>query len=80
VSESAARARGLDLAETVAGNAIESDTLQPNRPPSGDRHEAIARAAYARAEQRGFESGHELEDWLEAEREIIEKEGGGSVG
>jgi Protein of unknown function (DUF2934) len=30
----------------------------------------IARAAYLRAQQRGFEPGHEVEDWLAAEAEI----------
>jgi hypothetical protein len=30
----------------------------------------IAEAAYYCAEQRGFEPGHELEDWLEAEARI----------
>lgn len=30
----------------------------------------IAAAAYFRAMQRGFEPGHELEDWLAAEAEI----------
>lgn len=34
------------------------------------RHELIAEAAYFRAEQRGFEPGHELEDWLAAESEV----------
>ena len=34
------------------------------------RTEAIAMRAYFKAEQRGFESGHELEDWVEAEAEI----------
>ena len=28
----------------------------------------IAELAYFKAEARGFEPGHELEDWLEAER------------
>lgn len=37
---------------------------------SPDRHDRIARAAYRRAQARGFEPGHDLEDWLEAEREI----------
>jgi hypothetical protein len=32
----------------------------------------IAERAYFRAEKRGFAPGHELEDWLEAEREIAE--------
>ena len=30
----------------------------------------IAEAAYYCAEKRGFETGHELEDWLEAEARI----------
>jgi hypothetical protein len=28
--------------------------------------------AYYRAEKRGFEAGHELDDWYEAESEIID--------
>lgn len=31
----------------------------------------IAEAAYYRAKERGFEPGHELEDWIEAESEIM---------
>ena len=31
---------------------------------------AIAEAAYYRAERRGFAPGHEMSDWLEAEKEI----------
>ena len=30
----------------------------------------IAEAAYHRAEKRGFEPGHELEDWLAAEAQV----------
>jgi hypothetical protein len=30
----------------------------------------VAEAAYYRAERRGFAPGMELEDWLEAEKEI----------
>lgn len=30
----------------------------------------IAEAAYFKAESRGFESGHEMEDWLNAEKEV----------
>ena len=36
---------------------------------SEERHRRISEAAYYRAQQRGFEPGHEEEDWLEAERE-----------
>ncbi len=31
----------------------------------------IAEAAYYKAESRGFTPGHEAEDWLEAEQEIM---------
>jgi len=31
---------------------------------------AVAERAYFKAERRGFAPGHELEDWLAAEREV----------
>jgi Protein of unknown function (DUF2934) len=31
----------------------------------------ISEAAYYRAKQRGFEPGHEVEDWVQAEAEVI---------
>lgn len=31
----------------------------------------VAEMAYYKAEKRGFEPGHELEDWLEAEQEYL---------
>lgn len=34
------------------------------------RRGMIAQAAYFRAKRRGFEPGHELNDWLEAEAEV----------
>jgi hypothetical protein len=42
--------------------------VKPARPPP--RQEQIAERAYFRALNRGFEPGHELEDWLAAEAEI----------
>ena len=30
----------------------------------------VAERAYGKAEKRGFEPGHEMDDWLEAEQEI----------
>jgi hypothetical protein len=35
-----------------------------------DRLDMIAEAAYYRAEKRGFEPGHEVQDWLEAEMAV----------
>ena len=37
--------------------------------PQGDR-DRIAQRAYERFEQRGGEHGRDVEDWLEAEREL----------
>ena len=57
-----------------SANRIESESLQPGSASraAGEegRHERIARAAYQRAEQRGFQPGQALDDWLDAEREI----------
>jgi hypothetical protein len=35
--------------------------------------EMIAVCAYYKAEKRGFKPGHEMDDWLEAEQEIISR-------
>ena len=44
--------------------------LVPHRLTSAERHRRICDLAYRRAEQRGFAPGGEVEDWLEAEREV----------
>jgi hypothetical protein len=44
------------------------DTINP-----AERDARIADLAYYKAESRGFEPSHELEDWFEAEREIEEE-------
>ncbi len=57
-----------------------------NSPPSFDplrfvaaatpvktREALIAEVAYFRAQSRGFEPGHEEEDWLEAEIEVDDR-------
>jgi hypothetical protein len=47
-----------------------SEEVQFTGVTSDERHHLIAVAAYYRAELRGFESGAELQDWLEAEAEV----------
>lgn len=52
--------------------------IQPSQPalldepdaPSASLEEDIAVRAYFKAEARGFEPGHDLDDWLAAESEI----------
>jgi hypothetical protein len=48
-------------------------SLRPPRRITEDRQTMIAKAAYFRAKQRNFEPGHELEDWLAAEREVDQR-------
>jgi Protein of unknown function (DUF2934) len=42
----------------------------PSAAATRSRQAEIARMAYLLSEARGFAPGHELEDWLMAEREI----------
>jgi hypothetical protein len=52
-------------ANEVVGSSVQRDLVSPE-----ERHARISRAAYSRAEQRGFDGDHTLDDWLEAEREV----------
>jgi hypothetical protein len=49
-------------------------TTNPQSAPDQPQwdEEAIARRAYELYERRGAESGHELDDWVQAERELRE--------
>ena len=44
--------------------------LVPHRLTPAERHQRICDLAYRRAEQRGFVPGGQIDDWLEAEREV----------
>jgi hypothetical protein len=53
------------------------DTVAPpaaaERVSNEERYRMIQEQAYALAEARGFEPGHEVDDWLSAERTIDER-------
>jgi hypothetical protein len=79
--------------EAETSSADESPTVAADKPEEhvpgttadaatapNDRHQLIARAAYYLAERRGYESGHELDDWLAAEREVDRGMGAPGVG
>jgi hypothetical protein len=55
--------------EPAPDKAVSAES-SPIRLQPFDRSSMIAMAAYYRAERRRFEPGHELEDWLGAEREV----------
>ena len=55
-----------DTAQTGNGSfTLHSAHFEPMQ-----RNEMVEQAAYYRAESRGFQPGHEMEDWLAAERDI----------
>ena len=57
---------------TTVKNEVNSDPEESgNTIYLPDRDARIAELAYYKAESRGFEPGHELDDWLEAEREFM---------
>jgi len=48
---------------------LRADVVAPVIDPE-HRRALIAQVAYYRSERRGFEPGHETEDWLSAEAEV----------
>lgn len=53
--------------KTIRTKSKSSSKAAADSAPPIDRQLIIEREAYLRAERRGFEPGHELEDWLAAE-------------
>ena len=67
----AATAKAKSRKKTTVSKRASSSRTGEHSPVDGDMRRAmIAQAAYFRAEKRGFVRGGELDDWLEAEREI----------
>ena len=66
-AEDAGLGGGLDQAEEAQLGVRDDDGTTGS---SDDRRRRIAEAAYYRAERRGFATGAEDDDWLEAEKEI----------
>lgn len=68
-----------DIIETAAAepksfrkpSIVKSDNRANVLPINVD--DEVRRLAYLMAERRGFEPGHETEDWLAAEREIRQR-------
>jgi len=61
--------------------AAEPKAIKPeviHEPSARELYEMIARAAYYRAEKRGFAPGFEADDWARAEAEVRQRlrEGG----
>ena len=50
---------------------IDQDICKDESISTMEKQEKIAKLAYLKAKQRGFVPGHEIEDWLLAEREVL---------
>lgn len=59
-------------AETKKILGVVKSDARPNVVPI-NMEEEIRRRAYELAERRGFSGGHETEDWLTAEREVLQR-------
>jgi hypothetical protein len=64
--------------------AVKPQTMKPQSTYTGNARaefspeelrKLISEAAYFRAKQRGFEPGYELEDWIQAEAEVMRRIG-----
>jgi|SRR5581483_772818 hypothetical protein len=60
------------LKKSTRTPAILKTESRPNVVPINLEDE-IRRLAYLLAERRGFEPGHEAEDWIAAEREVLQR-------
>ncbi len=75
--------KAAKAARTGAAPAAKPKKRKAEAPPGPgaaigehEREMMIARAAYFRAERRGFAPGNELQDWIEAEAEVLQLVGG----
>jgi DUF2934 family protein len=69
-SKSVSRAK-MTTVPSVGSPSVETDEASVDTVSAAvDLQLMIEREAYLRAERRGFEPGHELEDWLAAEHSL----------
>jgi Protein of unknown function (DUF2934) len=61
------------LREVEREREIETNPDVENQASVTITQEEIAQRAYALYEARGREDGHDLDDWLEAERQLLEQ-------
>ena len=68
--------RGPVVARTPRKSKVEAPPGPGSAITAQEREMMIARAAYFRAEKRGFAPGGELQDWIDAEAEVLQLIGG----
>jgi hypothetical protein len=67
---STARPRRTRISGTDGAQGARPTTASIPTVSAEQRHALIAEAAYRRAEQRGFEGGDAVADWLDSEKEV----------
>src|SRR5579864_8766328 len=72
VSETQTPETAVETRKTTRKPEIVRNEVRANLVPINVEEE-VRRLAYLLAERRGFEPGHESEDWLAAEREIRQR-------
>ncbi len=70
VASGTARKPEPEIIATTAPKTAVSAALKRNAVSPEEWQHLVAVTAYFRAEQRGFDSGSPLEDWLEAETQL----------
>jgi Protein of unknown function (DUF2934) len=65
----ASRRKSVDDGRAAAAPGT-SAAIASDAPGPDQRRSMVATAAYYLSERRGFEPGHELQDWLAAEAEV----------
>lgn len=55
----------------IGGEAASSALPDAALRNAEDLHKLVETAAYYKAQRRGFVPGHEVEDWLDAEAEVL---------
>ena len=73
-------ARAAKSTNTTPSPELNEGSEAPLAQGSLDREQAIREAAYACFEARGCEPGHELDDWLTAEAQVQQANGGAASG
>ena len=66
-----ARASQPPKAPAISADAMNAGARAEMSPD--ELRQLISEAAYYRAKRRGFEPGHELEDWIQAEAEVVRR-------
>jgi len=78
--KSKAAPKMADRGVAVASRSTRNNSDVPSRSgpvlSEQERERFVAQAAYYRAEKRGFAPGFELQDWVEAEAEVLRLIGG----